>query len=93
MTVRVGIIGTGIMGADHAATLQRFVSGAAVELVADVDLDRARTVAEALGCRASADPEGVVTDPAVDAVLVASHDATHPHFIRAWRRRRKAGAP
>ena len=83
MTVRVGIIGTGIMGADHAATLHRFVSGAAVELVADVDLDRARTVADALGCRASADPEGLVTDPDVDAVLVASHDATHAHFIRA----------
>jgi myo-inositol 2-dehydrogenase / D-chiro-inositol 1-dehydrogenase len=83
MTVRIGIIGAGIMGADHAATLQRFVSGASVELLADVDLDRARTTADALGCRASADPEGLVTDPAVDAVLIASHDATHPRFVRA----------
>jgi myo-inositol 2-dehydrogenase/D-chiro-inositol 1-dehydrogenase len=83
MTVRIGIIGAGIMGADHAATLQRFVSGACVELVADVDLNRASTVADALGCRSSADPEGLVGDPEVDAVLVASHDSTHAHFIRA----------
>jgi myo-inositol 2-dehydrogenase/D-chiro-inositol 1-dehydrogenase len=83
MTVRIGIIGAGVMGADHAATVQRFVSGASVELLADLDLDRARTVADALGCRASADPDGLVADPAVDAVLVASHDATHAHFIRA----------
>ena len=36
VTVRVGVIGAGIMGADHARTLHRLVSGAAVTLVADV---------------------------------------------------------
>lgn len=30
MTIRVGVIGTGIMGADHVNTLQRTVSGAEV---------------------------------------------------------------
>ena len=78
MTVRVGVIGAGIMGADHAATLQHMVSGAEVTVVADIDLDRAEAVAGSLaGVRASADGFAVIADAAVDAVIIASHDSTH----------------
>ena len=45
MTVRVGVIGAGVMGADHVATLHRSVRGAAVGAIADVDPDRARAAA------------------------------------------------
>lgn len=83
MTTRIGIIGTGIMGADHALTLHRFVSGASVELLADLDLARAFAAAGPLGCRATADPYALITDPHVDAVIIASHDSTHTEFIRA----------
>ena len=83
MTVRVGIIGAGNMGADHALTVHRFVSGAEVALLADLDLARARVAAAAVGCAATADPYALVTDPGVDAVLIASHDATHADFVRA----------
>jgi myo-inositol 2-dehydrogenase/D-chiro-inositol 1-dehydrogenase len=83
MTMRIGIIGAGNMGADHAVTLHRFVSGATVELLADVDLTRAETAAAPLGCRATRDPYALITDPAVDAVVIASHDSTHTAFIRA----------
>jgi len=83
MTVRIGIIGAGNMGADHASTLQRFVSGASVTLLADVDGARAAGVAAELGCRSTDDAEALVRDADVDAVLIASHDATHPAFIRA----------
>jgi myo-inositol 2-dehydrogenase / D-chiro-inositol 1-dehydrogenase len=76
--VRVGVIGTGIMGADHADTLHRYVSGAAVTMVADLDLGRAREVAAAVGgARATGDGLALIGDPAVDAVVVASADATH----------------
>jgi myo-inositol 2-dehydrogenase / D-chiro-inositol 1-dehydrogenase len=78
MTVRVGVIGTGIMGADHIGTLHRHVGGAAVTMVADLDLGRAREVAAALpGVRATDDGFALIGDPAVDAVVVASADATH----------------
>jgi len=83
MVQRVGIIGTGIMGADHAATLHRFVSGADVELLADVELTRAESAASRLGCRATEDPHGLIADPRVDAVIIASHDSTHAEFVRA----------
>jgi myo-inositol 2-dehydrogenase/D-chiro-inositol 1-dehydrogenase len=78
MTVRVGVVGSGIMGADHIGTLHRQVNGATVTMVADLDLARARAVAAAVpGARATADGFGLVADPAVDAVVVASADATH----------------
>jgi len=77
-TVRVGVVGTGIMGADHIDTLHRQVNGAAVTMVADLDLGRARAVAAALpGVRATDDGLALIGDPAVDAVVVASADVTH----------------
>ncbi|MGW2521471.1 Gfo/Idh/MocA family oxidoreductase [Streptomyces sp. NPDC001617] len=77
-TVRIGVIGAGNMGADHVKTLHHHVSGALVTMVADVDEGRAAGVAGALpGVRAGGDPYAVIADPEVDAVVVASHDATH----------------
>lgn len=76
--LRVGVIGAGIMGADHVSTLHRYVSGAAVTIVADIDAERARAVAATVpGARATGDSYGLITDPDVDAVVVASHDSTH----------------
>ncbi|SDU98883.1 myo-inositol 2-dehydrogenase / D-chiro-inositol 1-dehydrogenase [Microlunatus sagamiharensis] len=83
MVVRVGIVGAGIMGADHALTVQRFVSGAEVSLLADPDLQRAGAAAQAVGARAVDDPFGLVASDEVDAVVVASPDATHPALVRA----------
>src|SRR4029450_6753995 len=78
MTVRVGVVGTGIMGADHINTLHRQVTGATVTMVADLDLDRAQEGAAALpGVRATDDGVALIGDPAVDAVVVASPDASH----------------
>lgn len=76
--LRIGVIGAGNMGADHIATLHRYVSGAEVVLVADIDKERATSVAATVaGARATDDPHAVITDPEVDAVVVASHDSTH----------------
>ncbi len=89
MRLRVGVIGAGIMGADHVLTLDRFVSGAGVQAVADVDLGRARQAVAAVRDRGPAeptatdDPLALIADPAVDAVLIASHDSTHVEFVRA----------
>jgi myo-inositol 2-dehydrogenase / D-chiro-inositol 1-dehydrogenase len=78
VSVGVGVIGAGIMGADHVRTLHRFVSGAAVTMVADVDVARAHAaVGEVAGARTTEDPLALIADPAVDAVVIASHDATH----------------
>jgi len=78
MNIRVGVIGTGIMGADHVTTLHRQISGAAVSMVADVDLARAQGIGDGIaGARAMADGFALIADPEVDAVVIASHDSTH----------------
>lgn len=76
--MRIGIIGTGVMGAFHARLLHEEVSGAAVVAVADPDPERAGAAVAAIpGARAFADAGELIAHPDVDAVLIASPDALH----------------
>src|SRR5512141_1384553 len=80
----VGVIGTGGMGPRHALNLHRAVGNARVAAVYDLDQDRARQVAGRCGqARVSADPETLINDPHVDAVLVASPDEAHARLTLA----------
>jgi myo-inositol 2-dehydrogenase / D-chiro-inositol 1-dehydrogenase len=80
--LRVGIIGTGIMGADHARIIDGWVSGATVSALADVDVDRAALVAKGLSrARVVADGVDLIAASDVDAVVVASADPTHEAFV------------
>ncbi|HKS97953.1 MAG TPA: Gfo/Idh/MocA family oxidoreductase [Rugosimonospora sp.] len=90
MTVRVGIIGTGIMGTDHARLLCTAVSGATLAAVSDVDTERAAAVARAYpGVRVLAEPAELIADGGVDAVLIASSDQTHEEYVLACLDRRR----
>ena len=91
MAVRVGVIGAGIMGADHVETMHRYVTGAVVTMIADVDVVRAHAAAAGVpGSRVTDDAVALVDDSAVDAVVIASHDATHADLTIAALR---AGKP
>jgi myo-inositol 2-dehydrogenase / D-chiro-inositol 1-dehydrogenase len=79
--IRVGIIGTGVMGADHARILSGSISGATLGAVFDVDAARAAAAAD--GARVLDDPFGLINDVDVDAVLIASSDETHEKFVLA----------
>ena len=83
MSVGIGVIGAGMMGAAHIDTLTTGVPGAHVVAVADADPERAAAAALAGGARAIADPLELIADPAVDAVVVASYDTTHEAFVLA----------
>ena len=84
MSVRVGLIGAGVMGADHAWILATSVSGAELVAVSDPDAARAAKVLEICGtARAIADPLELIRDDGVDAILVASPDRTHGEFALA----------
>lgn len=75
--MRIGIIGTGVMGAFHAQCLHAQVSGATVTAVADPDPERAGAAAAAIGAIALSDPHELIAHPEVDAVLIASPDFLH----------------
>jgi myo-inositol 2-dehydrogenase / D-chiro-inositol 1-dehydrogenase len=81
--LRVGLIGAGVMGSDHARRLARTVAGACVTAVCDVETGRAAAVAGELGARGVADAAELVRDPGVDAVLIASSDETHERYVLA----------
>ena len=76
--IRVGVIGTGAIGSVHAQNLMRRTPGATVAAVTDIDSGKANAVAAACdGARVYSDADELIADPAVDAVLIASTDATH----------------
>ncbi|WP_296736489.1 Gfo/Idh/MocA family oxidoreductase [Mesorhizobium sp.] len=78
MTVRIAVIGAGIMGADHARIIAGDLPGAVLQVVCDASPERARMVAEECGARDIAtDPLATIARSDVDAVLIASPDETH----------------
>src|SRR6478736_3120917 len=91
MSIGVGIIGAGVMGADHARIFAGSVAGAHLVAISDADAARASAAAQETGAKRSlSDPFALINDPEVDAVLIASPDATHPDFAIACI---KAGKP
>ncbi len=83
MTIGIGVIGAGVMGAAHARTLARSVRGAHVRAVYDADARRAGEIAAEVDAVVSASSLGLIADPAVEAVIIAAPDALHEELALA----------
>jgi myo-inositol 2-dehydrogenase/D-chiro-inositol 1-dehydrogenase len=83
MPVRAGVIGVGVMGAEHVRLLSSVLAGSEVAAVFDIDGSRARDIAASCGADVRDDPMVLIKDDAVDAVVVASSDATHEALVLA----------
>jgi myo-inositol 2-dehydrogenase / D-chiro-inositol 1-dehydrogenase len=83
MSIGVGVLGTGSIGADHARRLARRVSGAHVAALFDVDTNRLAAVREELGVAGHEAAADLIEDPAVEAVVIASPAGTHTDLVLA----------
>jgi myo-inositol 2-dehydrogenase/D-chiro-inositol 1-dehydrogenase len=84
MTIRVGIIGTGLIGEDHGRKLVNVINGSTVSAVTDVNRARAEQVAADLGgARVFDTGLDLISSDEVDAVLVTSIGPTHAEYVLA----------
>ena len=84
MSVRIGLIGVGMIGQDHIRRLTQVLFGAAVVAVTDVDADRSKSVAEGVrGCRILGSGQEVIRADDVEAVVVTSWGPTHEEYVLA----------
>ena len=81
MGMAVGVIGTGVMGSEHARLLRSETPGAHLAGVFDADAARAR--AAAAGAIVFADPRSLIASDQIGGVIIASPDATHAELALA----------
>lgn len=80
--LRIGIIGTGVMGADHAHNLAAGVRDAELVAIADVDTERAEALAREVGATTTfCDGSDLIRSAQVDAVIVAAPDRFHSGYV------------
>ncbi|HLW91916.1 MAG TPA: Gfo/Idh/MocA family oxidoreductase [Roseiarcus sp.] len=90
MTLRVGLIGCGVMGGDHARILLGDTPGAQLVAVQDADPARGRKIAGAgRDIRVFESARDLIRDDSVQAIIVASPDASHAELTIATIEARK----
>ncbi len=75
--LRVGLIGAGRLGRVYARDIASRIPRATLAAVADIDSAVAQEVAEEWGARSYAQPEALLADAGVDAVVIVSNTHTH----------------
>ncbi|GLU47491.1 Gfo/Idh/MocA family protein [Nocardiopsis ansamitocini] len=87
--MRIGLVGTGRIGASHAAVIASRPEVSEL-VVADADTERARAVAGRVGASLAATAEELTAPGAIDALVVTAATDAHPALITAGVR---AGIP
>lgn len=76
MSLKVGVIGTGMIGQDHIRRLTTILSGVEVVAVTDIDQKRAAEAAPR-GARVMPSPRDLIRSDAVDSVVICSWGPAH----------------
>jgi myo-inositol 2-dehydrogenase/D-chiro-inositol 1-dehydrogenase len=80
--LNLAVIGAGRIGSLHARHLAGRVPGARLLAISDVNIDAARRSAAECGVSAAYDdPQSILEDPAIEAVLICSSTDTHAVLI------------
>ncbi len=87
-TLQVGIIGTGVMGQDHARNFASGIAGGQLVAVADVNVQAASDLAAQTGAeQVFSSGEELIDSGIVDAVIIAAPDRFHAGLtLRAMER-------
>ena len=81
--LKIGIIGVGRLGYEHACNIANRVPGSELVAIADANLDRAKEVGQELGVSAVyGDPKDLCQDPNVEAVAIITNTASHVEMIK-----------
>lgn len=80
--VRLGMIGAGFMGAVHAR-IGAELPGVEIVAVADIDQDRARSVAASYGGQVYQDYQHMLARESLDAVIITTPETAHRHPVIA----------
>ena len=85
MSIRVGVIGTGMIGQDHIRRITQVLTGGSVVAVNDVDAERAGQAAAGLPGTTTvhATAQDLIAADDVDAILVASWGPAHEEQVLA----------
>ncbi|MFN3662414.1 Gfo/Idh/MocA family protein [Yoonia sp.] len=85
MTVKIGVIGAGMIGTDHTRRIQQVLTGAEIVAISDYLPENAEKVKTALAPSAEifATGEDLISSDMVDGMLVCSTGSTHEAYVLA----------
>src|SRR6478672_5043393 len=89
-TIAIGLIGAGRIGTSHARLIADRVPDARLAAVADPRPEAAAALADRHGSRAVADPQALIDDPEIDAVVITASSQAHADLVVAASRAGKA---
>ncbi|GHU35143.1 inositol 2-dehydrogenase/D-chiro-inositol 3-dehydrogenase [Clostridia bacterium] len=81
--LRIGVIGVGAIGQEHAARLHSKLSGSTVTAICDINAENAKKTADKHGVRVEPDMHAVINSKDVDAVVVSCFDGAHAEAVLA----------
>lgn len=79
--LRIGVVGTGMIGQDHIRRITDVLSGGRVVAVTDADRGRAEEAAARPGATVHEDAAGLIASGEVDAVMICSWGPAHEEAI------------
>lgn len=79
--LKIGLLGLGRAGGFHLQSI-RLMDDATIECVYDIDQERARQVAELVGCHAARAADEAIDRNEVDAVIVATPTDSHYEYVQ-----------